>query len=117
MVLDRPHCSHSSYIYTTRVRLVQEYVFISIVENPLKAPLTRRHRNDRLPGRPRAAAPEPRVKAGPRLEQVLAAGVAQRLQVRHEAEVGQREVRTGEVAEARGGEVRVEHVERGRRAW
>ena len=79
--------------------------------------LTRRHRNDRLPGRPRAAAPEPRVKAGPRLEQVLAAGVAQRLQVRHEAEVGQREVRTGQVAEPRGGEVRVEHVERGRRAW
>ena len=118
MVLDRPHCSHSSYIYTTRVRLVlYKSTFLFLVENPLKAPLTRRHRNDRLPGRPRAAAPEPRVKAGPRLEQVLAAGVAQRLQVRHEAEVGQREVRTGEVAEARGGEVRVEHVERGRRAW
>ena len=82
----------------------------------LKPSLTRRHRNDRLPGRPRAAAPEPRVEEGPRLEQVLAAGVAQRLQVRHEAEVGQREVRAGQVALARGGEVRVEHVERGRRA-
>ena len=39
-------------------------------------------RNGRLPGRARAAAPEPRVKAGPRLEQVLAAGVAQRLRSR-----------------------------------
>jgi len=56
------------------------------------------------------------VEEGPRLEQVLAAGVAQRLQVRHEAEVGQREVRAGQVALARGGEVRVEHIERGRRA-
>ena len=55
--------------------------------------LARRHRNDRLPGGPRAAALEPRVEAGPRLEQVLAAGVAQRVQIGHEAEVGQREVR------------------------
>ena len=74
---------HATVFYTVRLR--SERGALS---------LTRRHRNDRLPGGPRAAAVEPRVEAGPRLEQVLAAGVAQRVQVGHEAEVGKREVRT-----------------------